>query len=92
MLFNAVNELPSIKRKADWALRYIDQSVPFPTQLLAYACVEGIYFSSSFAFIYYIKTLGMLPGLTFSNELIGRDEGLHTEFACLLYKATSRTS
>lgn len=85
MLFNAVNELASIKRKAEWALAYIDPSKPFAMQLLAYACVEGIYFSSSFAFIFYIKTLGMLPGLTFSNELISRDEGLHTEFAVLLY-------
>ena len=85
-LFNAVTELPSIQRKAEWALSYIDSSKPFAMQLLAYACVEGIYFSSSFAFIFYVKTLGMLPGLTFSNELISRDEGLHTEFAVLLYK------
>lgn len=84
-LFNAVNELPSIKQKADWALSYIDADKPFPMQLLAFACVEGIHFSSSFAFIFYLKTLGILPGLTFSNELISRDEGLHTDFAVLLY-------
>ena len=84
-LFNAVTELPSIKQKADWALSYIDQDKPFAMQLLAYACVEGIHFSSSFAFIFYLKTLGILPGLTFSNELISRDEGLHTDFSVLLY-------
>ncbi len=84
-LFNAINELPSIKQKAEWALQYIDDTRSFATQLLAYACVEGIHFSSSFAFIFFLRTKGLLPGLTFSNELISRDEGLHTDFACLLY-------
>ncbi len=84
-LFDAINTMPCIKKKADWALKYLHNADSFACRLLAFACVEGLFFSSSFAAIYYIKTLGLLPGLTQSNELIARDEGLHTEFAVLLY-------
>jgi ribonucleoside-diphosphate reductase beta chain len=90
-LFDAINTMPCIKKKADWALKYIDNSESFGCRLLAFACVEGLFFSSSFASIYYIKTLGLLPGLTQSNELIARDEGLHTEFAVLLYTKHVKT-
>lgn len=84
-LLQAVTKTPCIAAKAQWALQYLDSQASFATRLLAFACVEGIFFSASFAAIYYIKTLGVLPGLTHSNELIARDEGLHTEFAVLLY-------
>ena len=84
-LLRAVTLTPCIAAKAQWALQYLQSTASFPTRLLAFACVEGIFFSASFAAIYYIKTLGVLPGLTHSNELIARDEGLHTEFAVLLY-------
>lgn len=84
-LLQAVTKTPCIAAKAEWALQYLQSEAPFATRLLAFACVEGIFFSASFAAIYYIKTLGVLPGLTQSNELIARDEGLHTEFAVLLY-------
>jgi len=84
-LFNAVNELPSIKRKAEWAFRYMSNDKPFAMRMLGFAFVEGVFFSSSFAAIFFFRTLGILPGLTFSNELISRDEGLHTDFAVLMY-------
>jgi len=85
-LFNAIETMPCVKEKADWALQYIQsETASFGTRILAFACVEGIFFSSSFAAIYFVKTLSLLPGLTQSNELIARDEGLHTEFAVLLY-------
>jgi ribonucleoside-diphosphate reductase beta chain len=84
-LFEAIQRNPTIERKAQWTLQHMSSDAPFGERLLAFACVEGIFFSSSFAAIYYIKTLGLLPGLTQSNELIARDEGLHTEFAVLLY-------
>ena len=84
-LLTAVANTPCIAAKAEWALQYLQSDAPFSTRLLAFACVEGIFFSASFAAIYYIKTLGVLPGLTHSNELIARDEGLHTDFAVLLY-------
>lgn len=85
-LFQAINEFPCIAKKADWAKKWIgDKRSSFASRLVAFACVEGIFFSSSFASIYWIKKRGLLPGLTFSNELISRDEALHTEFAILLY-------
>ena len=84
-LFNAIDNNPTIKNKADWALKWIDSSESFATRLVAFAIVEGIFFSGAFASIYYIKEKGLLHSLTFSNELISRDESLHTEFAILLY-------
>jgi len=86
-LFKAVDNIPCIKKKADWALKWIySDDANFATRLLAFAAVEGIFFSGSFCSIYWLKKRGLMPGLTFSNELISRDEGLHTDFACLLYK------
>ncbi|KAL1681643.1 ribonucleotide reductase [Schizophyllum commune] len=85
-LFAAIETIPCIKRKADWALRWIsDKSSTFAERLVAFAAVEGIFFSGSFAAIFWLKKRGLMPGLTFSNELISRDEGMHTEFACLLF-------
>jgi len=85
-LFKAIETVGCIGQKADWAIKWIqDKQSNFATRLVAFACVEGIFFSSSFASIYWIKKRGLLPGLTFSNELISRDEALHTEFAILLY-------
>ncbi len=85
-LFNAIETFPCIKEKADWALKWIGSDSNFATRLVAFACVEGIFFSGSFCAIYWLKKRGLMPGLTFSNELISRDEGLHTEFAVLLHK------
>jgi len=85
-LFNAVNEIPIIKEKAKWALRWIDSNESFAERLIAFAIVEGVFFSSSFCSIYWLKKRGLMPGLAFSNESISRDENLHCEFACLLYK------
>ena len=84
-LFNAIETIPCVKKKADWALKWINNSDSFAERLVAFACVEGIFFSSSFCSIYWLKKRGLLPGLTFSNELIARDEGMHTDFACHLY-------
>ena len=85
-LFNAINEYPCIKKKADWAIKWIkDKRSNFATRLVAFACVEGIFFSGAFCAIYWLKKRGLMPGLTFSNELISRDEALHTEFAIYLY-------
>jgi ribonucleoside-diphosphate reductase subunit M2 len=85
-LFNAIETIPIIKKKADWAMRWIEnKTADLMTRLIAFACVEGIFFSSSFCSIFWLKKRGLLPGLTFSNELISRDESLHTEFAILLY-------
>jgi ribonucleotide reductase beta subunit family protein with ferritin-like domain len=85
-LFRAIEEFPCIKKKADWAIKWInDKRSTFATRLIAFACVEGIFFSGAFASIYWLKKRGKMPGLTFSNELISRDEALHTEFAVLLY-------
>ncbi|KAH9363705.1 hypothetical protein HPB48_002016 [Haemaphysalis longicornis] len=85
-LFNAIETMPCIKRKADWALRWIgDRSAGFGERVVAFAAVEGIFFSGSFASIFWLKKRGLMPGLTFSNELISRDEGLHTDFACLMF-------
>ncbi|RXW21956.1 hypothetical protein EST38_g3894 [Candolleomyces aberdarensis] len=85
-LFDAVDTIPCIKKKADWALRWIsDKKSTFAERLIAFAAVEGIFFSGSFASIFWLKKRGLMPGLTFSNELISRDEGMHTDFACLLF-------
>jgi ribonucleoside-diphosphate reductase subunit M2 len=85
-LFNAIQNYPCIAKKADWAKKWIgDKRSNFATRLVAFAVIEGIFFSSSFSAIYWIKKRGLMPGLTFSNELISRDEALHTEFAILLY-------
>lgn len=83
-LFGAIETIPCIVRKAEWALRWIHQG-SFSERLVAFACVEGIFFSASFCAIFWLKKKGVMPGLTFSNELISRDEGLHRDFACLLY-------
>ncbi|KAF9514777.1 hypothetical protein BS47DRAFT_1376443 [Hydnum rufescens UP504] len=85
-LFDAIESIPCIKKKADWALRWIsDKRSTFAERLIAFAAVEGIFFSGSFASIFWLKKRGLMPGLTFSNELISRDEGMHTDFACLLF-------
>ena len=85
-LFNALENFDCIKKKADWAIKWIhDKESDFATRLVAFACVEGIFFSGAFCAIYWMKKRGLMPGLTFSNELISRDEALHTEFAILLY-------
>jgi ribonucleoside-diphosphate reductase subunit M2 len=85
-LFNAIDTIPCIRKKADWALRWIsDRESTFAQRLVAFAAVEGIFFSGAFASIFWLKKRGLMPGLTFSNELISRDEGLHTDFACLLF-------
>ncbi|GAA6057336.1 hypothetical protein JCM3770_001098 [Rhodotorula araucariae] len=90
-LFNAIDTIPAIRRKADWALRWIsDPRAVFGERLVAFAAVEGIFFSGSFASIFWLKKRGLMPGLTFSNELISRDEGLHTDFACLLFSHLER--
>jgi ribonucleoside-diphosphate reductase subunit M2 len=86
-LFKAIDNFPCIKKKADWAIKWInDNRSNFATRLIAFACVEGIFFSGSFCSIYWLKKRGVMPGLTFSNELISRDEGMHTDFAVLLFK------
>jgi ribonucleoside-diphosphate reductase subunit M2 len=85
-LFNALENYPVIAKKANWAKKWInDNRSSFASRLVGFACIEGIFFSSAFSSIYWIKKRGLLPGLTFSNELISRDEALHTEFAVLLY-------
>ena len=84
-LFAAVDTVPCVKRKADWALRWVGSGSSFAERLVAFACVEGIFFSGSFCAIFWLKKRGLMPGLCFSNSLIARDEGLHTDFACLLY-------
>ena len=83
-LFNALDTIDCVKKKADWALRWIDNG-SFAERLIAFAAVEGIFFSGSFCSIFWLKKRGLMPGLSFSNELISRDEGLHCDFACLLY-------
>jgi ribonucleoside-diphosphate reductase subunit M2 len=85
-LFHAIDNFPCIKKKSDWAQKWMhDNRSSFATRLVAFACVEGIFFSGAFCSIYWLKKRGLMPGLTFSNELISRDEALHTEFAVLLY-------
>ena len=83
-LFNAIEHMPCVAKKAEWALRWIDNG-SFAERLIAFAAVEGIFFSGSFCSIFWLKKRGLMPGLTFSNELISRDEGMHCDFACLLY-------
>ena len=83
--FRAIDEIPCIAKKAEWARKWIESTESYATRLVAFACVEGIFFSGSFCAIYWVKKRGLLPGLTFSNELISRDEGLHTEFAVTLF-------
>jgi ribonucleotide reductase beta subunit family protein with ferritin-like domain len=86
-LFNAIETIPSIKKKADWALKWInDSKSPFSHRIIGFAAVEGIFFSGAFCSIFWLKKRGLMPGLCHSNELISRDEGLHTEFAVLMYK------
>jgi ribonucleoside-diphosphate reductase subunit M2 len=84
-LFNAIETIPCIKAKAEWALKWMNATKNFGTRLTAFACVEGIFFSGAFCAIFWLKKRGLLPGLTFSNELISRDEGLHTQFAVALF-------
>jgi len=85
-LFKAIDNIPVVTKKADWALKWIGSDNPYSERLVAFAAVEGIFFSGSFCSIFWLKKRGLMPGLTFSNELISRDEGMHTDFACLLYK------
>ena len=87
-LFRALDNFPCIKKKADWAIKWInDKRSSFATRLIAFACVEGVFFSGAFCSIYWLKKRGLMPGLTFSNELISRDEGMHTDYAiCLFHK------
>jgi ribonucleotide reductase beta subunit family protein with ferritin-like domain len=91
MLFQAIDNFPCIKKKADWAIKWInDKRSSFATRLIAFACIEGIFFSGAFCSIFWLKKRGLMPGLTFSNELISRDEALHTEFAVLLYSKLNK--
>ena len=85
-LFNAIHTIPCVKAKADWAIKWITSTQSFAERLVAFAAVEGIFFSGSFCAIFWMKKRGLMPGLTFSNEYISRDEGLHCDFACMLYK------
>uniref|UniRef100_A0A6C0HY98 Uncharacterized protein n=1 Tax=viral metagenome TaxID=1070528 RepID=A0A6C0HY98_9ZZZZ len=85
-LFRAIETFPCIQKKAEWALTWIGNTSSFATRLVGFACVEGIFFSGAFCSIYWMKKRGLMPGLTFSNELISRDESMHTDFAVLLYK------
>ncbi len=84
-LFNALQNLECVSKKANWAMRWIENAPSFGHRLVAFAAVEGIFFSGSFCSIYWLKSRGLMPGLTFSNELISRDEGMHCDFACLLF-------
>ena len=84
-LFRAIETVPAVKKKAEWAMRWMDRGSSFSQRLIAFACVEGIFFSGSFCAIFWLKKRGLMPGLSFSNELISRDEGLHQEFAVTLY-------
>jgi len=85
-LLNAIQTIPCVKEKANWALKWIGSTNSFAERLVAFAVVEGIFFSGSFCSIFWLKKRGLMPGLAFSNELISRDEGMHTDFACLLYR------
>lgn len=86
-LFNAVETLPCVAKKADWAMKWIaNHDAPYAERIVAFAAVEGIFFSGSFAAIFWLKKRGLMPGLTFSNELISRDEGLHCDFACVMFR------
>jgi ribonucleoside-diphosphate reductase subunit M2 len=85
-VFNAINTMPAVTEKAQWAIQWMNSDNSFAERVIAFAAVEGVLFSGSFCAIYWLKKRGLMPGLTFSNELISRDEGLHAEFACLLYR------
>ena len=85
-LFEAIENIESVKMKANWAFKWIESGDCFAERLVAFAAVEGIFFSGSFCAIFWLKKRGLMPGLTSSNEFISRDEGMHTDFACLLYK------
>merc|ERR1711971_135499 len=84
-IFNAIETMPAVREKANWAIQWMQKENSFAERIIAFSAVEGILFSGSFCAIYWLKKRGLMPGLTFSNELISRDEGLHAEFACLLY-------
>ncbi len=84
-LLNAIETLPCVEKKAKWAMKWIEEAPSFAHRLISFAAVEGIFFSGSFCSIFWLKKRGLMPGLTFSNELISRDEGMHCDFACLLY-------
>lgn len=90
-LFKAIDNIACIKKKADWAIKWIKSGESFATRLAAFAAVEGIFFSGAFCSIFWLKKRGLMPGLTFSNELISRDEGLHCDFACSLYSKLTHT-
>ena len=91
-LFNAIETIPCVSKKANWAIKWMQsEQSTFATRLVAFAAVEGIFFSGSFCAIYWLKQRGLMPGLTFSNELISRDEGMHTDFAVLLYSMLEYT-
>lgn len=90
-LFEAIDNFPCIKKKADWAIKWIqDKRSSFAARLIAFACVEGIFFSGAFCSIYWLKKRGLMPGLTFSNELISRDEGMHTDLAVMLFNKLNK--
>jgi ribonucleotide reductase beta subunit family protein with ferritin-like domain len=92
MLFNAVENFPAIKKKAEWALKWINkEKAPFAQRLIAFAIVEGLFFSASFCAIFWLRDRGILPALSFANQLIARDESMHTDFACLLYSKLNHT-
>merc|ERR1719230_3488 len=84
-VFNAIETMPAVQEKASWAIQWMNRESSFAERIVAFAAVEGVLFSGSFCAIYWLKKRGLMPGLTFSNELISRDEGLHAEFACLVY-------
>ena len=90
LLFSAHTEVPSVRKKAAWAQRYIGSEASFAERLVAFAAVEGIFFSGAFCAVFWLKKRGLMPGLTFSNELISRDEGIHCSFACQLYSKLER--
>jgi len=85
-VFNAIRTMPAVRRKAEWATQWMNQDRPFAQRLVAFACVEGVLFSGSFCAIFWLKKRGLMPGLSLSNQLISRDEGLHCDFACALYQ------
>ena len=89
-VFNAIETMPAVREKATWAARWMDGGRPFAERLVAFACVEGVLFSGSFCAICWLKKRGLMPGLSLSNQLISRDEGLHTDFACALYRRLRR--
>jgi len=84
-VFDAINTMPAVREKANWAIQWMNNENSFAERVIAFAAVEGVLFSGSFCAVYWLKKRGLMPGLTFSNELISRDEGLHAEFACLIY-------